>query len=455
MSRKVQYDPSTWQAQERMSLHEMSHAVESFQVFLSHTWRTPGKWKFLALSFQCGWQYALGGWFMSLVLCWGLCAVDVLPMPLEYDATILDFEDLCPLGFWIITGGLLATTFGLLSVPLWPDRCCRPDLSFIDVTSINQVDTVLMERGVFGIAGFLSLSSELRILWSSPYLSRLWCVFELAAYKKVRPTGKISFRPLFIEKVMFWMLSCSYLYGFLILFARGLLGATVILLAAVFAIYFVTWTIGIYMLRMNFREKHHLLHQLEHFDLDHAHCSRPFDRQFIHDAIVEWYGSTDAFVDFVRGDLRLDLEKVLSAVRLPNQYQILLLTPALSLSAELLLANWKGGAPAEVLLSFVVGSTLGMNIFYTLACNLLMLYLCDVLAPRRFGCMDHLQTLFIIVLVVGLWGAGSVLCARMFQESLARAFIFLIGSIAFAAFMWWLEGRSAMAVLSRFHRRWR
>ena len=30
-----------------------------------------------------------------------------------------------------------------------------------------------MERGVFSIAGFLGLAKELRILWSSPYLSRL------------------------------------------------------------------------------------------------------------------------------------------------------------------------------------------------------------------------------------------------------------------------------------------
>ena len=30
-----------------------------------------------------------------------------------------------------------------------------------------------MERGVFGIAGFLSISSEMRILWSPPYLSRV------------------------------------------------------------------------------------------------------------------------------------------------------------------------------------------------------------------------------------------------------------------------------------------
>ena len=32
----------------------------------------------------------------------------------------------------------------------------------------------LMERGIYGLGGFLSVSKELRVLWSTPYLSRLW-----------------------------------------------------------------------------------------------------------------------------------------------------------------------------------------------------------------------------------------------------------------------------------------
>lgn len=32
----------------------------------------------------------------------------------------------------------------------------------------------LMERGIYGLGGFLQVSKELRVLWSAPYLSRLW-----------------------------------------------------------------------------------------------------------------------------------------------------------------------------------------------------------------------------------------------------------------------------------------
>ena len=46
-------------------------------------------------------------------------------------------------------------------------------MCFLDVVSINQVDPELMDRGIYGLGGFLAASSELRILWSPPYLSRL------------------------------------------------------------------------------------------------------------------------------------------------------------------------------------------------------------------------------------------------------------------------------------------
>ena len=37
----------------------------------------------------------------------------------------------------------------------------------------------LMERGIYGLGGFLSVAQELRVLWSTPYLSRLWPLDEM------------------------------------------------------------------------------------------------------------------------------------------------------------------------------------------------------------------------------------------------------------------------------------
>ena len=99
-----------------------------------------------------------------------------------------------------------------------------------------------MERGVYGIAGFLRISQELRILFSGPYFSRLWCldgtwslwsvressvkqaigaqrrcIFEIAAYKKVNPSGKITFRPLLFEAVVVGLLLSAYCFCYIYL----------------------------------------------------------------------------------------------------------------------------------------------------------------------------------------------------------------------------------------------
>lgn len=439
------YNPATWTDEDRMSLYNMSTRVTHFQTFVSHTWRSPGRWKILSLSLQCGWHYGFVSWLVAAMLCTALCLADVLPMPLIYRANVMGFVDVCPMGFWIMTCSCLAMGLGLMSTPLWTDRCGRStDTCFIDVASIHQVDKTLMERGVFGIAGFLSISSEMRILWSAPYLSRLWCVFELAAYKKVNPDGRITFRPLFIEQAVLALMLCSYVFSFLCLFAQSIFYGNVIVLLLIFT---VAWPVAICVLRLNFRQKHQLLSQLDNFDLDTVKCSQHFDRDFIHAAIEKWYGSKQTFVDFVRQDLKYELEKSLSRTRLPNQYLLLLLTPVLSLSAEFFLAAWKGGAPSDALLSFAVGILLGFDIFFIWASNLLMVYLCDVLAPRRFGRLDHLQTVFIMVLIVATLYVGSVESARAYQHSLAGAFIFLGVSVLSAACMSWLEGRSVASLL--------
>ena len=57
-----------------------------------------------------------------------------------------------------------------------------------------------------------------------------------------------------------------------------------------------------------------LFSDMEHFDIHDAKCSEEFDREFVLTAINEWYGSSDAFVAYVRGPLRLEMsEMVLKA----------------------------------------------------------------------------------------------------------------------------------------------
>ncbi|CAE7190269.1 unnamed protein product [Symbiodinium necroappetens] len=435
---------ASWKPQERAALYELSSPAMSFKVFVSHTWQTPGRWKILGLSLQCGWRSALGFWFMAVVVSFALCALDILPMPFSYEPTMAVFPETYAMGFWVVPSGMIATLVGLVAAPYWPERCSGSDTSFIDVASIHQVDRRLMEKGIYGIAGFLRISQELRILFSAPYFSRLWCVFEVAAYKKLNPQGTIKFKPVFVEAVVVGLLLSAYCFSFIFMTWRILdadgLEANAWVFAA-FASWFVPLGIATYGLRIIFREKYRLLSELEDFDLDYVHCSKQFDRDFIHAAIVKWYGSKANFTTYVRCGLKDELATSLFAARMPHEYLLLILTPFLGLCFEMLLAMWKSGVPPEQLMAFLLAAVLGLDIFWFGSSMVLLVCLCDYLAVRRFGCCDHLQTFAIILAVAGLIGGGTQLCVYACQ-SLDVALLYLGATMLMALSVWWLEGKA-------------
>jgi len=310
-------------------------------------------------------------------------------------------------------------------------------MAFIDVASIHQEDQKLKERGVYGIAGFLRISKELRILWSAPYFSRLWCVFELAAYQKVNPEGKLTFKPLFLEKAVGWLLLSLHVFGWLAAYAQDAYfhegGNGVVPLVSISLP--IPYIITSFLLRTNFRDKHVLFAQLDTFNLNDLKCAKQFDQDFILAAIENWYGSRSAFTEFLKGDVKLKVVKAMSETKLPKEYLLLLLTPILSLSMEFFLAQWKGGAPAGVLLSYVVGILIGLDVFWIGGCLLLMVYLCDRFAPRRCGYLDHLQTLLIAALITMLIVLGNqiaTMCSTSTPSPMA-AFLFAASALVFLA----------------------
>ena len=81
-----------------------------------------------------------------------------------------------PCGPWILLSTFLSAICGLFCAPYLASCSGRTSRCFYDAACVNQVDPVQRERGIYGIGGFLALSGQLWILWSPPYLSRLWCV---------------------------------------------------------------------------------------------------------------------------------------------------------------------------------------------------------------------------------------------------------------------------------------
>lgn len=165
--------PLDLKLEDRAGLWEKSRPVEGYDVFLSHTWRTHGHWKVLALLLQSGWKQIWAVWFSCVALMMVAATCRLLPMPLRWVAGTLGFVTPTPFGPWMLITSFLSIILGIFLVPYLP--CRKSEVCFLDVVCIHQTDHELMARGVYGLGGFLRKSAELRVLWSPPYLSRLWC----------------------------------------------------------------------------------------------------------------------------------------------------------------------------------------------------------------------------------------------------------------------------------------
>ncbi|CAE7641948.1 unnamed protein product, partial [Symbiodinium pilosum] len=154
-----------------------------YDAFLSHTWMTHGRWKFLSLLLHFGWPTLLVAWALGATVAFILSLVGLLPLFASWEARAIDFDEHIPLGCWVMLSGGLATWVGAALFPYL--RCGPSHICFLDFLCIHQTDVSKMQQGIRSIGHYLAASAELHVLWSNPYLSRLWCVFELAAYRKL------------------------------------------------------------------------------------------------------------------------------------------------------------------------------------------------------------------------------------------------------------------------------
>ena len=156
----------------RTNLWSKAQPVRSFDVFFSHTWRTPGRRKVLSLLFQYGGRTVGVNLFVFVTLVVLLSARGMLPMvELTWPVNAVGFKASCPFTPWAYLTGTLTTLISLFMSPYCICTRCSSK-AFLDVVSIHQTDKTMKQRGVYGLGGFLSISQEMRVLWSAPYLTR-------------------------------------------------------------------------------------------------------------------------------------------------------------------------------------------------------------------------------------------------------------------------------------------
>lgn len=178
--------------------------VDRFDDFLSHSWRTSPWEKAIALRvLYNGRPAAVASTSVAFVFFLLSRSDSLLPAmdPTHYSASV--GADVPLSAYSCITGAV--TFFFLLAY--WQDvrafalgHCCggggsalggrrresRARMAFFDKISIHQTDPALKPAGIRSLGGFLRVSDRFVILWHSDYFTRLWCLYELAAFEFIQ-----------------------------------------------------------------------------------------------------------------------------------------------------------------------------------------------------------------------------------------------------------------------------
>lgn len=193
----------------------------------------------------------------------------------------------------------------------------------------------------------------------------------------------------------------------------------------------------IHALRLSYVSKRSLITGMEEFDVHQVECLNESDRTSIHAAIVKWYGSLEAFSEYVRGPLRQDvLEPMKAPGSLPFGYMCILATPAVTTCFEGVLAFIKVNKSWEAILRYSLSYIFCFALCWLPAVLLLMIFLCESWATPRSSCASGFQTLGIVLLgcMLSMLGAAGALGA--YFGGLAAILLWLGVSLLFAGIVW-------------------
>ncbi|CAE7340738.1 unnamed protein product [Symbiodinium necroappetens] len=220
--------------------------------------------------------------------------------------------------------GLLVATFLLL---LW-----RPGTSvFLDRVCVHQSDRELKLAGLVSMSAFLKQSQVLTVWWDATYSSRLWCLFELAAYLKSHSgqEARLSVRPVFLGPLaMGIFLGFSFaVLGVMLLPRAGTESGTILTrIALTTAAGSAALWYPLSTLRRFYRSVDMMHAQMRDFRMDSATCyccssgheNRMLcDRQIIERCIVEWFGSLESFEQTIQTTVSSALTQQLGKYSFP------------------------------------------------------------------------------------------------------------------------------------------
>ena len=358
-------DPHARSQAQKKQLFCSSETTDGFHFFFSHSWNTSGRLKFLSLLLQFGWPTIMSCWACGVILGFALCMLNVLPLFELWQAIALDFNHVIPSSCWMQVFGLIGVLSGCLLFPHMPFY--KKDKCFLDFACIDQTDKTKTRQGIMSISAFLAASEELRVLWSPPLLSRLWCVFEIAAFRKLNPDGRIVIAPVsndVSECILFlwWQVACFAYWQARAGPDGGNPSEMLLVVAVASATFLPAMVLAVWQQQKSSAQ---LRSELANFDVMNVNCSSDFDREYIHDAIITWYGSLEAFSAHMRGPFSQEVLNLLErSAGVSFHYVYLPITPLVCLCLDNFLALAKADAPPETLISFFFSQVVAYALLY-------------------------------------------------------------------------------------------
>ena len=305
---------------------DMSHAsfqCEKIDCFWSHSWHAASWKKIMLLMVVYNGQAAMV--FGNLAAFGGMLLFyfGLLPGQMRYFA--LDGARYLH-GPWGFLFGSLVTPIVFL---LW-----QPGSTvFFDRICIHQRDPQRKSAGILSIGGILRHSESILVMWERTYATRLWTVFELAAFMKSRgqlhnsSLGGLIIRPIMLGPTGCGLFAILVPLSFFVTSVEGSNLAQALLLRGVFLFLFLVPVT--HAVRAHFRWVDLYRIQLENFRLGDAHCAFEHldesenivcDKDIILECVRSWFGSEQAFEDTVRSHVSLVLTHGLGSSSLPFRW---------------------------------------------------------------------------------------------------------------------------------------
>ncbi|CAE7526110.1 unnamed protein product [Symbiodinium sp. CCMP2592] len=306
-------------------LYSMSSQVDSIDEFWSHSWHCSGLLKvWLLLMLKNGRAACLGGTLVAVLVAY-LSYADLLPgWYKEPRIQGPGYSGEFRFSPWSNLSGCASAVLLLI---FWQSS----SKVFLDRACIHQGNARLKAEGILNLGALLKKSRTLVVVWDPSYLSRLWCVFELAAFlhgHREELQTSLIIKPTVLVPMSFIMTTTVAL---MLLFETCLPETREVAFLRIF-LFAVMQVPELYLFQKLWKTVMDAEKQFGSFTWQNVTCRCCSinhrdpkgnviicDREILEECIVQWYGSVNQLELSVRSDVRnAFIEQV---TRFPLGYQ--------------------------------------------------------------------------------------------------------------------------------------